>query len=119
MEILEKLHEEYIFFSEESFTPEIHESIIKIWKNKYFIKVFKEYKNSIHAPDCTEYFINKIVQLKTLDYPGYVPDSKDILYTRRSTTGIIEHKTQYDNVDIVVYDFGGQRNDRKVSYIYK
>jgi guanine nucleotide-binding protein G(i) subunit alpha len=98
----------------ECFTEEIHESIIKIWKNKYFIKFFKQYKDSIHVPDSSEYFINKIVHLKTSDFLGYVPDSKDILYTRRKTTGIVEHTTKYDNVDIVIYDVGGQRCERKV-----
>jgi hypothetical protein len=119
MEILEKLLEEDHSLNDKCFTPETHESIIKIWKNEYFKKVFKEYKDSIHVSDGSEYFINKIVKLKTSEYSGYVPDLKDILFTRRKTIGITEYQTKYDKTNIEIYDVGGQRNERKVFYLYK
>ena len=45
--------------------------------------------------------------------PEYVPTVEDIVKTRVRTTGILEESYTVDGVDFVVYDVGGQRNERR------
>lgn len=44
---------------------------------------------------------------------GYVPSVDDILRARVRTSGIVEETYKIDQVDFVMYDVGGQRNERK------
>jgi guanine nucleotide-binding protein G(i) subunit alpha len=122
MEIIEKFYNEMndqILMSYEKFTSELQESIINIWKNKYFKMIFNQYKNSIHISDGSEYFLNKLEQCNPKEYRKYIIDINDILNTRRKTTGITEYQTKYGNVNIIIYDVGGQRNERKVIKLFK
>lgn len=42
-----------------------------------------------------------------------MPSVEDIVKTRVRTTGILEESYTVDGVDFVVYDVGGQRNERR------
>ena len=44
---------------------------------------------------------------------GYVPSDQDILASRVRTCGIVEEAYVIDNVEFVIIDVGGQRNERK------
>merc|ERR1712146_292944 len=43
----------------------------------------------------------------------YMPDKDDILRSRVRTSGIVEEKYTIEDVEFVMYDVGGQRNERK------
>ena len=45
--------------------------------------------------------------------PDYLPTVEDLIKTRVRTTGILEESYTVDGVDFVVYDVGGQRNERR------
>jgi guanine nucleotide-binding protein G(i) subunit alpha len=122
MEIIEKFYKEMndqTILPFEKFTSELQESIINIWKNKYFKMIFNQYKNSIHISDGSEYFLNKLEQCNPKEYRKYIIDINDILNTRRKTTGVTGYQTKYGNVNIIIYDVGGQRNERKVIKLFK
>lgn len=43
----------------------------------------------------------------------YQPTKEDILYCRVKTTGITEYTCEINKSELVCYDVGGQRNERK------
>lgn len=43
----------------------------------------------------------------------YVPEKMDVLLTRVRTSGIVEEHYTIDGVDFVMFDVGGQRNERR------
>jgi len=52
-------------------------------------------------------------QLDRISETGYVPSVDDILRARVRTSGIVEESYKIDGVEFVMYDVGGQRNERK------
>ena len=60
--------------------------------------------------DGAEYFFDAIDRLSSDDY---MPDKDDILRSRVRTSGIVEEKYTIEGVEFVMYDVGGQRNERK------
>jgi hypothetical protein len=96
------------------FTPEIHESIIKVWKNEYFKMIFKQYKYSLHISDGCEYLINKIVQINRNNYEDYSFDSKYDIYFDVRSTGFDTYHKKYGNFDILFFLGPGNRNSKKV-----
>lgn len=44
---------------------------------------------------------------------GYLATQQDLLYARVRTSGIVEEKYKIDGATFVMYDVGGQRNERK------
>jgi len=61
-------------------------------------------------PDSADYFFNRVVEIAKADY---IPDQQDILRARVRTTGIVEQTFEIENKTFVMYDVGGQRNERK------
>jgi hypothetical protein len=97
------------FCYENDFTLELFQSVIKIWKNEYFKKVFRRFKDSVHISDGSEYLLNKMTKIKPINYKDYVPDLIDILYTSKITTGIKEYHTKYKKIKMKIFDVGGSR----------
>jgi hypothetical protein len=52
-------------------------------------------------------------KIDTIAAEGYTPTSEDILACRVRTSGIIEENYVIDDVNFVMFDVGGQRNERK------
>ena len=52
-------------------------------------------------------------ELDRISETGYVPTVDDILRARVRTSGIVEESYKIDGVEFVMYDVGGQRNERK------
>jgi hypothetical protein len=52
-------------------------------------------------------------QLDRISESGYIPSVDDILRARVRTSGIVEETYKIDGVEFVMYDVGGQRNERK------
>lgn len=55
-------------------------------------------------------FLNSIDRIAA---PGYIASQSDVLKSRVRTSGIVEEPYKIDGVDFVMYDVGGQRNERK------
>lgn len=55
-------------------------------------------------------FFNKVTALAS---PAYVPSEEDVLRSRVRTSGIIEETYDIGGVEFIIYDVGGQRNERK------
>ena len=52
-------------------------------------------------------------RLAEIALPGYMPTMNDILHSRGRTTGIVEERYVIDSHTFVLFDVGGQRNERK------
>lgn len=66
--------------------------------------------NKFQLNDSAKFFFDKVHEIAA---PEYVPTVEDIVKTRVRTTGILEESYTVDGVDFVVYDVGGQRNERR------
>merc|ERR1712190_370433 len=51
--------------------------------------------------------------IKRICEDGYIPTVDDILRSRVRTTGVVHEEFQIDDKKFVMYDVGGQRNERK------
>jgi guanine nucleotide-binding protein G(i) subunit alpha len=63
-----------------------------------------------HIQDAFSWYMN---ELDRISLPGYIPSVDDILRARVRTSGIVEESYKIDGVEFVMYDVGGQRNERK------
>jgi len=63
-----------------------------------------------HIQDALSWYMG---QLDRLAESGYIPSVDDILRARVRTSGIVEESYKIDGVEFVMYDVGGQRNERK------
>ena len=60
--------------------------------------------------ESNELYFHKIDLLAS---PGYLPTDEDILASRVRTCGIVEETYVIENVEFIIIDVGGQRNERK------
>jgi GTPase SAR1 family protein len=60
--------------------------------------------------DSADYYFDNIERIMG---PEYIATVTDILKSRVRTSGIVAEKYKIDGVDCVMYDVGGQRNERK------
>jgi len=94
---------------EEPLTTEVAENIEALWKDSG-IQAAYERRASFQLNDSAAYFFEKVHAQAAEDY---IPSVKDILQMRVRTSGIVEEEYIIDNVKFVMYDVGGQRNERK------
>jgi len=90
-------------------TAEIAGNIDALWQEP-LVKEAYDNRAEYQLYDSALYFFNKVLLLAK---PGYLPDSQDILRSRVRTTGIHEQTFVINDVEFVVVDVGGQRNERK------
>jgi len=90
-------------------TADIATNIENLWQEPT-VKEAYDNRAEYQLYDSAQYFFNKIT---TLAKPGYLPDQQDILRSRVRTTGIHEQTFIINDVEFVVVDVGGQRNERK------
>jgi len=90
-------------------TEEIADSIDSLWQEP-LVKEAYDNRAEYQLYDSALYFFNKVTQLAK---PGYLPNQQDILRSRVRTTGIHEQSFIINDVEFVVVDVGGQRNERK------
>lgn len=74
-------------------------------------------ENLLKSPDYDFYILDSACyffqNLKRIRAQGYLPNETDILRTRKQTSGIFDTKFQMEDLDIDLYDVGGQRSERK------
>ena len=93
----------------EDFTPEIAESIQKVWADPIFKQVYQQ-ANSIGIGENADYFLDNVVRIAD---ENYVPTNDDILKARIRTVGVFNLCVKVDGEKTVLVDVGGQRNERK------
>jgi hypothetical protein len=89
--------------------PEIGQVIKVLWRDEGILRTFEE-KSKFQLNDSAEYYFEAIDRLMA---PEYVATVDDILRSRVRTSGIVEEKYRIDGVGFIMYDVGGQRNERK------
>ena len=80
-----------------------------IWSDAGFQKTWKE-RAHFQVQDALKYYMTEIDRISSGDW---VPTNADILRSRVRTTGIQEETYLIDGVEFVMFDVGGQRNERK------
>ena len=80
-----------------------------IWNDAGFQKTWKE-RAHFQVQDALKYYMLEIDRIAA---PDWVPTNADILRSRVRTTGIQEETYLIDGVEFVMFDVGGQRNERK------
>ncbi len=85
--------------------------VSKLWNDPVFQKLWSE-RSSIQVLECLSYYCNE-ENLTRISKPNYLPTEMDILQARVRTSGIVEEKYVIDGVNFVLFDVGGQRNERK------
>lgn len=60
--------------------------------------------------ESVQFYFNDIDRIMAADYEA---TEQDLLFARVRTSGIVEEKYQIDGATFVMYDVGGQRNERK------
>lgn len=93
---------------ETEFTPEIAESLKKLWDDDAVKEAF-EHKDETTIPDHMDYFFEKIDDLQDDDY---VPNDEDILKARIRSIGIDSVTFNMDNALVRIFDVGGQKTER-------
>ena len=84
-------------------------AIKAIWEHPDAQKAF-ERKNEFQLNDSADYYFNDIDRISTA---GYIPTEQDVLRSRVRTTGIVQSDFVIKKVNFLMFDVGGQRNERR------
>jgi len=90
-------------------TGENGKLVKKLWANTGVKEAWAK-RSGFQVLECLEYYCKEIDRISA---PGYIPTQQDILQARVRTSGIVEEKYVIDGVQFVMFDVGGQRNERK------
>ena len=88
---------------------EVGEMIQKLWADPGVQATWK-LRAEFQVQDALKYYCADISRIMAADY---LPNNQDILRARVRTSGIVEEHYNIDGVSFVMYDVGGQRNERK------
>eukprot|EP01083_Nonionella_stella_P205875 749310_1 len=89
---------------------ELGRSIYMLWSLDAIRATFDRRGNAYAFPDNMDYFFGKAREIMS---ESYTPSTQDALKCRIRTTGMIEYKYDIRDNEFVLYDVGGQRNERK------
>jgi len=87
----------------------VGELVTKIW-NDPGAQASWARRSEFQVQDALSWYMREIPRLAAKDY---IPSVDDILRARVRTSGIVEESYVIDGIDFVMYDVGGQRNERK------
>ena len=86
------------------------ELITKMWKHPHVQKAYDK-RNEFQLNDSAYYYLND--RLHEIFTASYVPDDQDVLRSRVRTTGIVQSDFVIKKVNFLMFDVGGQRNERR------
>jgi len=81
----------------------------KLWADPGLQKTWVR-RAEFQVQDSLKYYMSEIDRISA---PNYVPVVQDVLRARVRTSGIVEETYIIDKVTFLMYDVGGQRNERK------
>lgn len=90
-------------------TPQLASHIENLWGDPG-VQMAWDRRNEYQVIESNELYFRKIQHISA---EGYVPSDEDILASRVRTCGIVEETYIIENVEFVIIDVGGQRNERK------
>lgn len=96
--------------SNDSLDPHVAELIEKLIADEMVNELLHNTDHNFYIPDSARYFFKELPRIRG---PDYLPNVTDILRTRKQTSGIFDTKFQMEDLDISLYDVGGQRSERK------
>jgi len=101
------------FIEQLRITEELNDDIVKhvsiLWKDRGIRNTF-ELRSKLAIPDSSLYFFDNLNQVAD---KNYFPTDNDILLVNKRTTAPIEETLQVENSKYLIWDVGGQRNERK------
>ncbi|KAJ3051203.1 Guanine nucleotide-binding protein G(t) subunit alpha-2, partial [Rhizoclosmatium hyalinum] len=100
---------EYGFSKDTPFPASLASAIRTIWGDSGIQYCYSR-RTEFQLPDACAYILNDIDRITD---PGYVPTEEDILQTRVITLGVTETKLMVEGTPYRIFDFGGQRAERK------
>ena len=80
-----------------------------MWQHAAAQSIF-ERKSEFQLNDSADYYFNDIDRISTA---GYIPTEQDVLRSRVRTTGIVQSDFVIKKVNFLMFDVGGQRNERR------
>jgi guanine nucleotide-binding protein subunit alpha len=93
-----------------SLDPIIADLIEKLISDQIVIDLLSKKEYEFYILDSSTYFFENLQRIKAKDY---LPTVTDILRTRKQTSGIFDTRFQMEDLDIHLFDVGGQRSERK------
>ncbi|KAI8818258.1 guanine nucleotide binding protein, alpha subunit [Fimicolochytrium jonesii] len=87
---------------------EVFNAIKALWNDRGIRECWKR-SNEFLIQDTASYFMDRVEKFCE---PNYLPNDQDILHTRFPTTGVSETRLTIDQIPFLIYDVGGQRNQR-------
>jgi len=85
-------------------------AIIKLLWNDEGIQATWARRSEFQIVESVKFYFDDIDRIMD---SNYMATQQDLLYARVRTSGIVEEKYQIDGATFVMYDVGGQRNERK------
>lgn len=92
-------------------TPQLGRELVALWNSPQVQQAWSN-RSQFQVLDCLEYYMKEMDRIAA-GAQVYVPTQQDVLQARVRTSGIVEEKFLVDGVPFVLYDVGGQRNERK------
>lgn len=90
-------------------TIDIVPLIRELLRDPVIMRCFHEYRHLVPNAEAADYFFKQIERVCLI---GYIPTSQDILHVRLSTTRPTEFEFEYDLMNVMMVDVGGQRTQR-------
>ena len=90
-------------------SSEIADNMRTLWQERGILETW-ERRSEYQVIESNELYFRKIDIIAS---NGYLPTDEDILASRVRTCGIVEETYVIENVEFIIIDVGGQRNERK------
>jgi guanine nucleotide-binding protein subunit alpha len=85
-----------------------------LWRSSSTKDLMKSHRQEFYLMDSASYFFEELGRISQDDY---MPNTMDIVRTRKKTSGIFDLKFELQGLKIHIFDVGGQRSERK-KWIY-
>ncbi|KAF8878348.1 G-protein alpha subunit [Mucidula mucida] len=94
----------------EALTAELASALHVFVQDTAVCRVLDEHASEFYLMDSAEYFFAEILRIGA---PRYRPNETDVLRARATTTAITETRFMMGNLEIHMFDVGGQRSERR------
>lgn len=91
------------------FTQSHYDAAMQLWSDPSIQAVWDR-REQFHIPESAKFFLDKLDIIAREDY---CPSHDDFLRIRVRTTGIVQKQFEIDKNKFLLFDVGGQRNERK------
>jgi GTPase SAR1 family protein len=91
------------------FTPQHYRYAKQLWEDEAILNAWN-IREQFHIPESAKFFLD---QLDVIADENYCPTPDDFLRIRVRTTGIVQKQFEIDKNKFLLFDVGGQRNERR------